>query len=281
MNALQGIFTNAVALNAQRNLGVSQNSLAGIQAQLSSGLRINGARDDAAGLAISERLQANLKAQDSSIRSINQGISLVQVADGGLMNISESLQRGFELAVQAANGTLAASDRANLNAEFRQLHAEIDRIAEGTEIFGRYPTLMADHELMEFLCDYLRLVISGNTDPFEIEALMDHEIETIRHEAAVPQHSLAGVADALPALGIVAAVSSFLAQHKGWITEASHHADPEAMRFFMRQEILADSLPFGIAAFRDKFFPIAREFDMDWSISDSARTWAGSSTSNG
>jgi flagellin len=139
MNALQGIFTNAVALNAQRNLGVSQNSLAGIQAQLSSGLRINGARDDAAGLAISERLQANLKAQDSSIRSINQGISLVQVADGGLMNISESLQRGFELAVQAANGTLAASDRANLNAEFRQLHAEIDRIAEGTEIFGRYP----------------------------------------------------------------------------------------------------------------------------------------------
>ena len=72
-------------------------------------------------------------------------------------------------------------------------------------------------------------------------------------------------------VGIVAAVSSFLAQHKGWITEASHHADPEAMRFFMRQEILADSLPFGIAAFRDKFFPIAREFDMDWSISDSAR----------
>ena len=139
MNALQGIFTNAVALNAQRNLGVSQNSLAGIQAQLSSGLRINGARDDAAGLAISDRLQANLKAQDSSIRSINEGISLVQVADGGLMNISESLQRGFELAVQAANGTLAASDRANLNAEFRQLHAEIDRIAEGTEIFGRYP----------------------------------------------------------------------------------------------------------------------------------------------
>ena len=64
-------------------------------------------------------------------------------------------------------------------------------------------------------------------------------------------------------VGIVAAVSSFLAQHKGWITEASHHADPEAMRFFMRQEILADSLPFGIAAFRDKFFPIAREFDIE------------------
>jgi len=86
-----------------------------------------------------------------------------------------------------------------------KLENDVENPAE-SEIFQRYPALMADHELMEFLCDYLRLVISGNTDPFEIEALMDHEIETIRHEAAVPQHSLAGVADALPALGIVAAV---------------------------------------------------------------------------
>lgn len=75
-----------------------------------------------------------------------------------------------------------------------------------SEIFNRYPGIMSDHELMEFLCDYLRLVISGNTDAFEIEALMDHEIETIRHEAEVPAHSLSRVADALPALGIVAAV---------------------------------------------------------------------------
>jgi chemotaxis protein MotA len=77
---------------------------------------------------------------------------------------------------------------------------------KGSEIFGRYPNIMADHELMEFICDYLRLAISGNTDPFEIEALMDHEIETIRHEAEMPSHSLSRVGDALPALGIVAAV---------------------------------------------------------------------------
>ncbi len=75
-----------------------------------------------------------------------------------------------------------------------------------SEIFNRYPEIMGEHELMEFLCDYLRLMVSGNTDAFEIEALMDHEIETIRHEAEVPSHSLARVGDALPALGIVAAV---------------------------------------------------------------------------
>jgi len=72
-------------------------------------------------------------------------------------------------------------------------------------------------------------------------------------------------------VGIVAAVSGFLASHQGWITEANHHADAEAGRFFMRQEILADSLPFGIDTLRDKFAPIAVEFGMDWRISDSAR----------
>ncbi|AWI76636.1 formyltetrahydrofolate deformylase [Parazoarcus communis] len=72
-------------------------------------------------------------------------------------------------------------------------------------------------------------------------------------------------------VGVVAAVSSFLAGHQGWITEANHHADVDGKRFFMRQEILADSLPFDIDVLREKFAPIAREFDMDWKISDSAR----------
>jgi chemotaxis protein MotA len=86
-----------------------------------------------------------------------------------------------------------------------RLESDVESPAE-SEIFNRYPSIMADAGVMEFLCDYLRLLISGNTDAFEIEALMDHEIETIRHEAEVPSHSLARVADALPALGIVAAV---------------------------------------------------------------------------
>lgn len=75
----------------------------------------------------------------------------------------------------------------------------------------------------------------------------------------------------LDRIGIVAAVSTFVANHRGWITEASHHADAEAQRFFMRQEILADSLPFGIETLREKFAPIAEQFGMDWRISDSAR----------
>lgn len=75
-----------------------------------------------------------------------------------------------------------------------------------SQIFTRYPQIMADEGLMEFLCDYLRLIIAGNSDPFELEALMDHEIETILHEAEMPVHSLSRVSDALPALGIVAAV---------------------------------------------------------------------------
>ncbi|MBS0342406.1 MAG: flagellar motor stator protein MotA [Proteobacteria bacterium] len=86
-----------------------------------------------------------------------------------------------------------------------KLESDVDA-PEQSEIFNRYPAILADKGVMEFLCDYLRLVISGNTDAFEIEALMDHDIETIAHEALVPSHSIARVADALPALGIVAAV---------------------------------------------------------------------------
>jgi chemotaxis protein MotA len=86
-----------------------------------------------------------------------------------------------------------------------KLESDVDDPAS-SEIFGRYPGVSGDPKLLEFICDYLRLAISGNTEAHEIEALMDHEIETIRHEGDVPAHSLTRVADALPALGIVAAV---------------------------------------------------------------------------
>ncbi len=90
-------------------------------------------------------------------------------------------------------------------AGMRNLESDVDDPAK-SEIFRRYPKIMADKGVMEFLCDYLRLIIVGNTHVFELEALMDHDIETIQHEAEVPGHSLAAVGDALPALGIVAAV---------------------------------------------------------------------------
>lgn len=86
-----------------------------------------------------------------------------------------------------------------------KLEADVEDPA-ASEIFGRYPAIAGNPKLLEFICDYLRLVISGHTEAFEIEALMDHEIETIRHEGEGPVHSLTRVSDALPALGIVAAV---------------------------------------------------------------------------
>lgn len=86
-----------------------------------------------------------------------------------------------------------------------KLESDVDAPAE-SEVFSRYPRIMADAKLLEFICDYLRMVISGNAEAFEIEALMGHEIETIRQEGEVPIHSLTRVSDALPALGIVAAV---------------------------------------------------------------------------
>ncbi len=139
------INTNLLSLNGQSNLGRSQSSLATALERLSSGLRINGAKDDAAGQAIANRMEANLRANDTVTRGINDGISLMQTAEGGLNGINEILQRSRELAVQAANGTLTDADRDSLNAEYKELRAEIDRIALGTEAFGKYPLAPAAH----------------------------------------------------------------------------------------------------------------------------------------
>jgi flagellin len=107
--------------------------------RLSSGLRINSAADDAAGSAVANRMTANLRANSTVSRGINDGISLAQVAEGGLNVINDLLQRGRQLAVQASTETLSNTDRASLNAEYKLLRDEIDRIALTTEVFGKYP----------------------------------------------------------------------------------------------------------------------------------------------
>ncbi len=131
-----GINTNAPSLSAQMNLGKSGGSLETSIARLSSGLRVNSAKDDAAGLAIAERLNAQIKGSDVAARNANDGISLLQVADGALGKISDNLQRMRELGVQAKNGTLNATDRANLNREFTELANEVGRVATGTTFNG-------------------------------------------------------------------------------------------------------------------------------------------------
>ncbi len=132
----QSINTNVASLTAQRNLSMSQSSLATSMQRLSSGLRVNSAKDDAAGLAIAERMNTQVKGMNVAIRNSNDAISLAQVAEGALGKVSDALQRMRELAVQSANATNSASDRSNLDAEFQQLGAEVTRILGGTQFNG-------------------------------------------------------------------------------------------------------------------------------------------------
>ncbi|MBL8373706.1 flagellin [Accumulibacter sp.] len=132
----QVINTNVASLNSQRSLNMSQTSLATSLQRLSSGLRINSAKDDAAGLAIAERMTSQIRGLNQAARNANDGISLAQTAEGALGAVTENLQRIRELSVQAANATNSASDRAALNAEASQLVAEIDRVATTTQFNG-------------------------------------------------------------------------------------------------------------------------------------------------
>ncbi len=134
------INTNVASLNAQRNLGSTRLNMTKALEKLSSGQRINRAGDDAAGLAISENLKAQIKGLSQAERNAEDGISLVQIAEGALGEVSNILIRLRELAVQAASDTIGSTERKFLNVEFEQLTSEIDRIANSTE-FNRVPLL--------------------------------------------------------------------------------------------------------------------------------------------
>jgi flagellin len=126
------INTNINSLNAQRNVAASQQALTTSIQRLSSGLRVNSAKDDAAGLAIAERFNAQVKGNNVAIRNANDGISLAQTAEGALSKVTDSLQRMRELAVQARNATNTDSDKTSLDQEFGELAKEIQRVLGGT-----------------------------------------------------------------------------------------------------------------------------------------------------
>jgi flagellin len=130
------INTNLQSLNAQRNQATNALSLGTSIQRLSSGLRINSAKDDAAGLAIADRMNAQIKGINVAIRNANDGISLAQTAEGALATVTDALQRMRELAVQAQNGTNGTSDRANLDTEYQALSSEITRLAAQTKFNG-------------------------------------------------------------------------------------------------------------------------------------------------
>lgn len=132
------INTNVASINAQRNMMRTQNDLGTSLSRLSSGMRITAAKDDAAGLAISEKLRAQVRGLSQAERNANDGISLVQTAEGALNEVSGALIRMRELAVQASTGTLGDEERGYLNNEFNALMTEIDRIANVTEFNGKY-----------------------------------------------------------------------------------------------------------------------------------------------
>jgi len=132
----QIINTNIMSLNSQRNLNQSASSMATAVQRLSSGLRVNSAKDDAAGLAIAERMSAQVRGMNVAIRNANDAISLSQVAEGALGTVGNMMQRMRELAVQSANATNGAGDRSNLDAEFQQLGAEITRVLQNTKFNG-------------------------------------------------------------------------------------------------------------------------------------------------
>ncbi|MCB2214737.1 flagellin [Desulfofustis glycolicus] len=127
------INTNVASLNAQRNLGKSQSALSTSMQRLSSGMRINSAKDDAAGLAISDRMTSQIRGLNQAVRNANDGISLAQTAEGAMQEATNILQRMRELAVQSANDSNTASDRASLQKEVSQLQNELNRIAETSE----------------------------------------------------------------------------------------------------------------------------------------------------
>jgi flagellin len=131
------ILTNTASLNAQRNLSQTGRSLAANFGRLSSGMRINTAGDDAAGLAISERMKAQVRSLHQAERNANDGISLLQTAEGGMNENSGILIRMRELAMQAATGTVGDTERGHLQTEFAELTAEIDRIANVTQFNGQ------------------------------------------------------------------------------------------------------------------------------------------------
>ena len=132
------INTNISSLNAQRNLSTSQSSLATSMQRLSSGLRLNSAKDDAAGLAISERMNTQVRGMNVAVRNANDGISLSQTAEGAMGKVSDSLQRMRELAIQARNASNSDQDKDSLDKEFGELAKEIQRVLGGTSFNGKH-----------------------------------------------------------------------------------------------------------------------------------------------
>ena len=195
----QVINTNVMSLNAQRNLNTSSSSMATTIQRLSSGLRINSAKDDAAGLAISERFTTQIRGLDVASRNANDGISLAQTAEGAMVEIGNNLQRIRELSVQSANATNSTTDREALNSEVNQLLKEIDRVANQTNFNGT-KLLNGDFSgaLFQVGAD------AGQT--IGINSIVDSNIDSLGKAGFAADVSGAGVTGAATASGTISGI---------------------------------------------------------------------------
>lgn len=199
------INTNVSSINAQRNLSRTRLSQQKVLEQLSSGQRINRAGDDAAGLAISENLKAQIRGLGQAERNAADGISLVQIAEGGLSETSNILIRLRELAVQAASDTIGPTERKFLNVEFEQLVAEVDRIANSTE-FNKVPLLNGTGAVFD-------IQIGTRNDPLTDRLTFDASSADVN--VAALGLNLASVADKISAQNSLAAIDSSIVSVSG------------------------------------------------------------------
>ena len=190
------INTNVSSLNAQRNLGVTRGAQQKVLEQLSSGSRINRAGDDAAGLAISENLKAQMRGLGQAERNAQDGVSLVQIAEGALAEVGNIMIRCRELAVQAASDTIGPTERKFLNVEFEQLMSEVDRIANGTE-FNRVPLLNGSGSVFD-------IQIGTRNDPLSDRLTFDASTADVN--VAALGLNLASVSDKISAQNSLAAI---------------------------------------------------------------------------
>jgi len=199
------INTNVASINAQRNLKTTRNAMDKTLEKLSSGQRINRAGDDAAGLAISENFKAQIRGLGQAERNAEDGISLVQIAEGGLSEISNILIRLRELSVQAASDTIGATERKFLNVEFEQLTSEVDRIANSTE-FNRVPLLNGTGAVFD-------IQIGTRNDPISDRLTFDASSADVN--VAALGLNLASVADKISAQNSLSAIDGAIISVSG------------------------------------------------------------------
>lgn len=199
------INTNVASINAQRNLRLTRHEMDKTLEKLSSGERINRAGDDAAGLAISENLKAQIRGLKQAERNAMDGVSLVQIAEGGLSEISNILIRLRELAVQAASDTIGPTERKFLNVEFEQLTSEIDRIATSTE-FNRVPLLNGTGAVFD-------IQIGTRNDPISDRLTFDASSADVN--VAALGLNLASVADKISAQNSLAGIDQAIISVSG------------------------------------------------------------------